>query len=175
MNSFVGAIWSFGFNFAPYGWAQCNGQLLPIAEYQALYSLIGTTYGGDGQSSFGVPDLRGRTPIGVGNGAGLPAYVLGQSGGSESVTLTAANLPPHNHAVLSASVPTAAAASTSAAASNYFATGSTQVYNSAGGSSMANTTGVSGNTGSSIPLSILSPYLCINYCISLFGIYPTRN
>jgi len=86
MNSFVGSIFSFGFNFPPYGWAQCNGQLMPISQNQALFSLIGTTYGGDGVTSFALPNLQGRTPIGTGTGPGLPTYVLGEFGGSETVT-----------------------------------------------------------------------------------------
>ena len=183
MDSFVGSIWSFGFNFAPYGWAECNGQLLPIAQYQALYSLIGTTYGGDGQTTFAVPNLQGRTPIGTGQGAGLPNYVLGQNGGNTTVTLTTANLPAHTHPVLSVSMPVSTATGLltdpnnnylasddgSAISGAYFSTAVAGVH-------MAPLTAANSSVaGNGAPLSIASPYLTINYCISLFGIFPTRN
>ncbi len=107
MDPFIGQIICVGFNFAPPGWAQCNGQLLSIAQNNALFALLGTTYGGDGRTTFGLPDLRGRAPIGVGQGPGLSNYVQGQMGGTESVTamgtgqfaLAAANLPAHTHAI----------------------------------------------------------------------------
>ena len=179
MDSFVGSIFSFGFNFAPYGWAQCNGQLLPISQNQALFSLIGTTYGGDGVTTFAVPNLQGRTPIGTGTGPGLSAHVLGQSGGSETVTLTSANLPVHTHPVLSVSLPVNTTTGDQPnPVNNYFGVTSSTIgngYNGAGPVKMASDTGVSGITGSSIPMNILSPFLVINYCISLYGIFPARN
>ena len=183
MDSFVGSIWSFGFNFAPSGWAQCNGQLLSIAQYQALFSLIGTTYGGDGQTTFAVPNLQGRTPIGAGQGAGLPNYVLGQNGGSTSVTLTTANLPAHTHPVLSVTTPVSTVTGAlNDPNGNYLANGDgsviTTAYNTAATAGVQMAALAPANTsvaGNSIPLNIASPYLTINYCISLFGIYPTRN
>ncbi len=99
MEPYIGQIQAFGFNFAPVGWAQCNGQLLPIAQYQALFSLLGTTYGGDGQTTFALPDLRGRSIVHYGSGPGLSPVQLGQNGGHETVTLTINQLPSHNHAV----------------------------------------------------------------------------
>src|ERR1041385_3867939 len=96
---FLGAICMFGFNFAPRGWAFCNGQILPIAQNTALFSLLGTTYGGNGQTTFALPDLRGRVPIHFGQGPGLSLYDLGQVGGSETVTLTPSTMPAHNHSL----------------------------------------------------------------------------
>ncbi len=98
-NPFIGEVELFGFNFAPIGWVFCNGQLLSISEYVALFSLIGTTYGGDGMTTFGVPDLRGRVPIHQGQGPGLTNKVIGQNGGSETITLTVPQLPVHTHAI----------------------------------------------------------------------------
>src|SRR5262245_18325920 len=107
---FIGEIRIIPYNFAPLGWALCNGQRLPIAQYDALWSIIGTTYGGDGQVTFALPNLQGRTPAGFGQGPGLSNYAIGEQGGVESVTLTAANLPPHTHTLRASS--TAATAST---------------------------------------------------------------
>jgi len=182
MDSFVGSIWSFGFNFAPTGWAQCNGQLLAINNYQALYALIGTTYGGDGQTTFGVPNMQGRTPIGTGTGPGLPAYIIAQHGGSETVTLTAANLPVHNHPVLTPpNVPVSNVNSDQADPTGHYfgfvSVGTDSPYAPTPGNNI--TVGLnatpSGTTGSGLPMNILNPYLVVNYCISLFGIFPQRN
>ena len=107
---FVGEIRMFGFGFAPQGWAPCNGQLLPINQNQALFSLLGTTYGGDGEATFALPDLRSRVPVGQGQGPGLSAYAEGQAGGAETVTLTATQMPGHTHPVRASS---SAAGSTS--------------------------------------------------------------
>jgi len=96
---FVGKIISVGFNFAPLGWFPCDGRLLDISQYEALYALLGTTYGGNGQTNFGLPNLNGRVPVGVGQGKGLSNYIQGQTLGTESVTLTGSNTPPHSHAI----------------------------------------------------------------------------
>src|SRR5689334_7486790 len=96
---FVGQIISVGFNFAPLGWFPCDGRLLDISQYEALYALLGTTYGGNGQTNFGLPNLNGRVPVGVGQGKGLSNYIQGQTLGTESVTLTGSNTPPHSHAI----------------------------------------------------------------------------
>src|SRR5271166_2207468 len=103
---FVGQVIAVGFNFAPVGWALCQGQLLPISEYAALYQLLGTTYGGDGQNTFGLPDLRGRAALGMGQGSGLQSYNIGQLGGSESVTVTAGQFAAHTHALQGAAAAT---------------------------------------------------------------------
>jgi len=177
MTPMIGAIFAFGFNYNPYGWMLCNGQSMSIANYQALYSLLGTTFGGNGTTTFNLPDLRGRTPIGTGQGAGLPNYTLGQAGGSETVTLTANNLPVHTH-VGSGVVPvtTAAAANNVPVNGNMLATASFSAYaTGAAGGPMAATTNTSGSAGTGLPISILNPYTTVNYCIAVEGIYPSRN
>lgn len=180
MEAYISSIWSFGFNFAPVGWALCNGQLLSIAENQPLFALIGTTYGGDGINTFAVPNLQGRTPLGTGQGAGLPNYVLGQSAGSEQVTLQASNLPGHTHPVLSVTLPVSSAVGESNDPNvGYYASSDTSVgntYNTAAGVSMgASTPGNTGVTGSGIPINILSPFQVVSYCICVEGIFPSRN
>src|SRR5690625_4414253 len=102
MDTFIGTIQLFAFDFVPRGWAACNGQLLPISQHTALYSLLGTQYGGDGRTTFGLPDLRGRVPLGQGQGPGLASYAVGETGGAETTTLTTEQLPAHTHAVNSA-------------------------------------------------------------------------
>ena len=179
MTGIVGAVFSFGFNFAPSGWHLCDGSLLPIAQYEALYSLIGTTFGGNGQTTFGVPNLQGRVPVGTGQGPGLSNYVLGQAAGNETVTLLASNLPSHSHPVLSATLPVSGNnGDLPDPAGNYFGVSDSNIgltYNNAGGATMAPTISQSGITGSGLPIEILNPYQTVNYCICLFGIYPQRN
>jgi len=167
-NYYVGEIRMVGFNFAPEGWMLCNGQLLPISQYDVLFNLLGTTYGGDGQSTFALPDLRGRTPVHTG---GSLSYVLGQNGGVENVTLTAAQVPVHNHAFT-----VQGGGGTSASPAGNFLAGS-----SLGQYAPTPATGVSGNilstagSGSSAPHSNLMPYLTVNFIIAAYGIYPSQN
>jgi len=179
MDAIIGAIWSFGFNFAPLGWMLCQGQLLSIAENQALYTLIGTTYGGDGQVTFALPDLRGRVIIGAGQGTGQPNYVVGQQAGNENITLTTANLPAHSHQVLSAKVPVnTAGGTTNDPTGGVFAGPQSSlgnVYQTTTNTQMAANNGTTTPTGNSLPLSILNPFLTINYCICVEGIFPSRN
>ncbi len=177
MDPFLGSLLLVPYNFAPQGWAFCNGQLLPIQQYSALFSLIGTTYGGDGVSNFALPDLRGRVPISAGQGPGMQNYVLGQNGGAENATLGVTQLPAHNHAV---NVATAAATGKDPA--NQFlatvpgAAGPTAVniYGSGPANSTLNAGAVS-STGSSQPVDIRSPYLTLNWIIALVGVFPSRN
>jgi microcystin-dependent protein len=164
---YVGEIKMFGGNFAPAGWMLCQGQLLPISENETLFQLIGTTYGGDGQTTFGLPDLRGRIPIHMGNG-----YTLAQQGGTESVTLTQAQLPSHNHP-LSASTNGVSSAGTPADATA--TTGSTLLYAAPSGAAPDATMGPLGAFGGSQPHDNMAPYLCVNFIISLFGIFPSQN
>lgn len=165
---FIGLIQAFAFNFPPVGWVLCNGQLLQIAQYDALYSLIGTTYGGDGISTFGVPDLRGRSPLCIGQGAGLSNYVLGQMSGTESVTLQLSQLPAHNHTLLA----TTAAASTNNPTGAALA--SAEIWTDvAVDSNMANS--VVQNTGGSQPHENRQPSLVINFCMATDGIYPSQG
>lgn len=168
---YVGSISMVAFNFEPVGWALCSGQLLPISQYDALFSLLGTTYGGDGQNTFALPDLRSRVPIHQGQGPGLPAYVIGQSGGQESVNLTLNQMPVHNHSFAVNSN----GGTSDNPASNFMASNSegTKHYSNLAGS---NANGASiGNTGGSQPHNNMPPYLCINFIIALEGLYPSRN
>ncbi len=168
MDPFIGELRLFGFTFAPQGWALCQGQLLSIAQYSALFSLLGTTYGGNGQTNFQLPDLRGRGALGFGQGPGLSAYTQGQVGGVEQVTLTQGQLPPHNHTVAASSTATGK----SPAGSFPAFTADASTYGSTGDLTM-NPAMVSGG-GSSQPVPIASPYLVLNWCIALQGIFPSR-
>ena len=177
---YVGQIMIFGGNFAPAGWMMCAGQLLPISEYETLFQLIGTTYGGDGQSTFGLPNLCGRAPVHMGQGSGLSSYIIGQNSGVESVTLTTQQIPAHNHAVRVAS-PTQANANTPASnvvlADEFQNSGQSlftyAAFNNANQSALAQQT--IGMTGGNQPHANMQPYLVLNYIISLFGVFPSQN
>ncbi len=184
MEPFVGQLMLVGFNFAPRGFAQCNGQLLSIAQNTALFSLLGTTYGGDGQSTFGLPDLRGRTPIGEGAGPGLPTYQWGQRSGNYQTTLITQNLPAHSHTghvnVSSAnstlSAPTAGASISVPGSTSGRTFAPTQGFNTtAPNIALGSTSVTTNNTGSNIPFSNMQPYLAMYWVIALEGIYPSRN
>ncbi len=170
MEPFLGQIQAFGFNFAPRGWAFCNGQLLAIAQNTALFSLLGTQYGGDGRTTFGLPDLRGRSGLHYGQGPGLPNFAIGQSGGSGTTTLTTANLPAHNH---NFNLGAKEEGNTDSPSGNYIAGDGTNAFGTSSDIQMANN--VTSYTGSNQPFSIQDPYLAINYCIALQGIFPSRN
>jgi microcystin-dependent protein len=144
---YIAEIRLFGGNFAPYGWSFCNGALLSISQNDAMFNLIGTTYGGDGQNTFGLPDLQGRVPVHQGQGPGLSNYVLGQKGGAETVTLTVGQLPAHNHAAIGAYGP--------------------------GPSNATMNAGCIGNTGGNQPHDNVLPFTAVSFIISLQGIYPT--
>ena len=181
-DPYVGEIRIFAGNFAPYGWMFCEGQLLPISEYETLFNLIGTTYGGDGQSTFALPDLRGRLPIGTGQRPGGSNFTLGQMSGAESVTLTTANMPSHQHnsqlMVNNGNATVNVPSSNSSIANSGTLSGRPFMpdlsYSNASTDVLLDT-GVTANTGSSQPISIMKPYLGVNYIISLYGIYPTQN
>jgi microcystin-dependent protein len=158
----------FGGNFAPAGWAFCNGSLLPISEYETLFNLIGTTYGGDGQQTFAVPDLRGRLPIHMGQGPGLGNYIIGQSGGTESVTLTSNQIPAHNHLLMVSGT----AASASSPQGNMLANATSNLYLRDTPSDNMNNASV-GVSGGNQPHENMMPYLCVSFIISLYGIYPS--
>jgi microcystin-dependent protein len=172
---FIATIIMFGGNFAPRGWAFCNGQLLSIAQNTALFSLLGTTYGGNGQTTFALPDLRGRVPIHPGQGPGLSSYTLGQQAGTESVTLTPNQMPAHTHSATAVLRASTQAANDTLPTGNYLADGGP--YQSATNTTMnanavAVTNGISGN---SQPTTIIQPYLCVSFIIALEGIFPSRN
>lgn len=161
---FIGEIRMFGGNFAPRGWAFCHGQLLPINDNQALFSLLGTTYGGDGRSTFQLPDLRGRVPVGQGQGPGLSARQLGEQFGQEQVTLTTAQIPAHTHTTehtLPLTNPAAPMAEKAVAYNPDPAAAVTQIQ--------------SASTGGGQPFSASQPSIGINYIIALMGIYPSRS
>jgi microcystin-dependent protein len=161
---YVGEIRMFGGNFGPAGWELCNGQSMPISEYEVLFQLIGTTYGGDGESTFNLPNLQGRLPVHVG-----PSFVLGQSAGVEQVTLTTQQMPMHTHPLVAT---TATGTAASPEGSLLAASGSSNVYRTGPGAvALSNQT--VGVTGGSLPHSNLQPYLCVNFIISMFGIFPS--
>ena len=166
MNPFIGQILMVGFNFAPEGWALCNGQLLPIAEYTALFSLLGTMYGGDGRTTFALPNLQGRVPIHQGESSGTSSYAIGMSGGVEKVTLLVNNLPAHNH---TANCNTALGSNIDPA-KNFWA--GAPSYLGSANSQMAAT--AIGSTGGNQPVTVVQPFLCVNFIIALQGVFPSR-
>lgn len=184
MEPFIGQITMFGGNFAPRGWALCEGQLLPIAQNQALFSIIGTIYGGDGRTNFALPDLRGRIPLQQGSGPGLPSYQLGQRGGAFSHTITLAQMPAHTHdgstlkGVIQAN--SEDGDSDEPEGRNFGNSNSGTPYNTSPteGPMAADNVSVTGNTGSTggnQSYSIQNPYLGINFIIALQGVFPSRN
>ncbi len=166
---FLGELRLFPYTFAPRGWAFCQGQLLPIAQNTALFSLLGTTYGGNGQTTFALPDLRGRAPISAGQGSGLSPYTLGEVGGTETVTLINNQMPQHSHGVAAASVPTTK--NPNNALPSFTAAGSS--YGTAADLSMSPS--MLGTAGGSQPHQNMQPFLVLNWCIALEGIFPSRN
>jgi len=165
---FIAEIKIFASNFAPRGWAFCNGQVLPIAQNSALFSLVGTTYGGDGQTTFALPNLQGRAAMHPGTGPGLSPRRLGESGGAAAVNLSAAEIPTHNHPMNGA--PSADQASPDAS----HGLGNAPMY-ATPGPTLAMGANAIGSTGGSLPHNNLQPYLAINYVIALQGIYPPRS
>lgn len=165
---YVGEIRMFGGNFAPVGWMFCEGQLLPISENETLFQLIGTTYGGDGQETFALPDLRGRLPVHMGSGAGA-TYTIGETGGVEEVTLTVQQIPSHTHPML-ASTRTGTQAS---GANAIVASGSGISLFRPATPASAMAADIVQPVGGSQPHMNLHPYLCVSYIISLFGIFPS--
>ena len=171
-DPYLGEINIFCGNFAPYGFEFCNGQLLSIAEYDALYALLGTTYGGDGQTTFGLPDLRGRLPVGSnGQGPGLSNYPLGQQGGAENVTVTTAQLPVHTHSLPASSAPGTLASPQNAVPADNGAGGAQ--YVAAPATTLPATP--LGSAGSSQAHSNIQPVLVVNYIIATQGLFPSRS
>lgn len=172
-DPFVAEIRLFPFTFAPKGWAFCDGQLLPISQNTALFSLLGTTYGGDGRSTFALPDLQGRVPVNDGQGPGLSERFLGEAGGSDTVTLLASEVPTHAHAMTAS----AAAAVSRSPSGELFAneSGGVNSYASLSGAPAALlAAAASGPAGGGAPHNNLAPYLVVNYCIALQGVFPQR-
>ena len=168
---YVGEIRMFGGNFAPVGWMFCMGQLLPISENETLFQLIGTTYGGDGQSTFALPDLQGRVPIHQGTGGDGIAYQLAEKGGVESVTLTTQQIPTHSHAFLGSTV----AATLTSPSGSVVGTSAQVDYLTIAQATVAMNAQAVSPVGGSQPHSNLQPFLCVSYIISLFGIFPSQT
>jgi microcystin-dependent protein len=185
---FVGQILLFPFNFAPQGYAMCKGQLMVISQNTALFSLLGTIYGGDGKSNFRLPDLQGRVPLKFGQGPGLSSYEQGVAGGAETVALSADQMPPHTHPI-DVSQFSAAAKCTTSAATRMTPDGSIPAVDAGSAVTYSNTPNAdmspnaiafggmltAGNTGASQPHDNLQPYLALNYCIALQGVFPARS
>ena len=172
-NPFLGQMMAVGFNFAPRGWAFCDGQLLSISQNQALFSLLGTTFGGDGRTTFGLPDLRSRSIVHVGNGPGLTSIRWGERGGAESHTMTTAQMASHNHGIGA----NTGAGTASSPSNAYMATAEDSnrnginIYSSTQAGNMKPTENAGGNQS----FSIRNPFLGIYYCIALQGVFPSRN
>jgi microcystin-dependent protein len=164
---YVGEIRMFGGNFAPAGWAFCDGSVLPIAQNDVLFTLIGTTYGGDGQSTFALPDLRGRVPVHQGNNQGT-VFQIGQAAGVEAVTVTAAQMPAHNHALNGSTTAATPAAGPSGASA------ATQFYGSGAPSTPMAATALAPGGGSQ-GHDNMAPFQAVSFIISLFGIFPPQN
>jgi microcystin-dependent protein len=169
-DPFVGEIEIVGFNFAPTGWATCDGQLLSIASNTALFSLLGTQFGGDGIHTFALPDLRGRMAIGQGQGPGLQNYLIGDTGGEEQVTLTIAQMPAHTHRAVGSS----ALADTTAVGGNVWGTTAVFLYSSGSPSTPMNPLAI-GAVGGGLPHENRPPFLVMNFIIALQGIFPSRS
>jgi microcystin-dependent protein len=189
MEPFLAMIALMGFNFEPRGWAFCQGQLLSISQNTALFSLLGTYYGGNGQTTFGLPDLRGRTAIGFGQGTGLSNYVIGQTGGAESVTLVSTQMPAHVHAAqgLTASISASPSTGTESVAGTNGANALGAASNGGRPAQLyvndtpnvalqgASISGMTATAGGSQPHENRMPYQALNYVIALQGIFPSRN
>ena len=181
---YVGQVLPFGFNFAPRNWAQCQGQIFSISQNTALFSILGTSYGGNGQSTFGLPNLQGSVPVGMGQGTGLSDYVVGETGGESSVTLVSGQMPLHSHPL----VATSTVGTSLGATDNQLAMGTAGGGKGGGGgyqariysTNLANaTTGLAPQAisivGQSLRHNNMQPYLAVNFCIALTGVYPPRS
>jgi microcystin-dependent protein len=173
-DQFVAEIRIFPFNFAPKGWAFCNGQLLPISQNTALFSLLGTTYGGDGKSTFALPNMQGSTPMQQGQGSGLSLRFLGEQSGEETVTLLVSEMPAHAHPALAG--PNSGTPLPSPA-NNVWSSGlktGPSLYSASGANDVAMSPVALSITGGNLPHNNLMPYLTLNFCIALQGIFPAR-
>ncbi len=171
MDPFVAEVRIFPFNFAPKGWAFCSGQLLPISQNTALFSLLGTMYGGDGKSTFALPDIQGRAVMHPGQGSGLSLHDQGETGGSETVTLLESEIPAHNHRMMGATQDPALAKAVNPNASWALSQGG-GIYQSSSNTQLAQQA-LAPNGGSS-PHNNLQPYLTMNFCIAMQGVFPSR-
>ena len=170
-SPYVGEIRLFGGNFNPAGWAFCNGQTMPISQNDTLFNLIGTTYGGDGQTTFDLPDLQGRRPNHQGQGPGLQNYTIGERAGVEQVTLNTTQIPSHNHPVDALNE----AGRLNSPGNNVWAGMSVNGYSTSGAPNAQLWSGSLASSGSSQPHDNLSPFLAVSFIISLFGVYPSQS
>ena len=170
MEPFIGEIMLFGGSFAPRGWAQCDGQLLAISGNDALFSLLGTIYGGDGRTTFGLPDLRGRLPLHKGSGPGLTPRNIGSRAGSETETVSQAQMPAHNHSLNASTAEAIASAPVGAA----LADSNVALYATAAPTAAMDGAAI-GAAGNGQSHDNLMPFQVVNYCIALVGVYPSRN
>jgi len=170
-NPYIGEIRMFGGSFAPAGWAMCDGQLIAIAENDALFTLIGTTYGGDGQETFALPDLRGRLPIHQGTGPGLSTYTIGEKAGVESVTLTSNQYPQHTHPFMGSG----ATASATNPQTNVMAAPNTFDFYSSDPLSAQMAPNLINPVGGNQPHDNMMPFLAVTFIISLFGVFPRQS
>lgn len=168
---YIGTIMLFAGNFAPQGWAQCNGQLLSISENDALFSLIGTTYGGDGQSTFALPDLRGRAPLHQGQGPGLSNYTMGANGGVEDVRLATSQLPTHSHRAMGNS----SAGTNTSPAGGVWATSTMDIYGEAASANTLMSQAAVSATGGGQSHDNMLPFTALNFCIALVGLWPSQS
>jgi microcystin-dependent protein len=180
MDPFLGQISLLGCNFAPQGWALCQGQVMSIPQNTALYSLLGINFGGNGTTTFLLPDLRGRTPIGFAQGAGLSSYKIGEFGGSETAPIVSSSYPAHSHTLLAA----ASAAAGNAPSGLFEAQGQTggrggtvnlALYSGSGAGTALAPAALTPSAGGGQPHNNLQPYLTLNFCIALQGIFPSRS
>lgn len=173
----LGQMMLFGGNFCPRGWTAADGKLLAISQYQAVFSIMGTTYGGDGRTTFGMPDLRGRAPISVGSGPGLPNYAQGSKGGSTEFSVRVANMPSHTHTGTIAASPEDG--NTNAPVRNSFAKSTNGANSYITGDPAVNNMHPNvlriNPTGGSLPVNKVSPYLTLQWCVALQGVFPSRN
>ncbi len=175
-DQFLAEIRIFPFNFAAKGWAFCDGQLMPISQNTALFSLLGTTYGGDGKSNFALPNLQGSAPMHIGGaqpGPGLSLHVLGETGGEQAVTLLDSEMPAHSHTVRAGS-----GGGQSDPTNNVWASGlktGPHLYSPTSANNVSMSPSAMSATGSSVPHNNMPPYLCLNFCIALQGIFPARS
>ena len=174
MEPFIGQLMCFAGNFAPRGWAKCEGQLLDIAQNSALFSILGTMYGGDGRTTFGLPDLRGRVPMGAGQGSGLASRTLGAKGGKETVTLTKDQMPSHTHTATTKA--TTAGADTTAPNDAFMAKGA-QTYSASArpDTTMHRENVVNSTEGGNQAHNNMQPFIVMTWCVALQGTFPSRN
>jgi microcystin-dependent protein len=173
-DPFVAEIRIFPFNFAPKGWAFCNGQLMPLSQNTALFSLVGTTYGGDGKTTFGLPNLQGSAPMFWGQGPGLSLHDLGETGGSETITLTQSEMPSHTHNIRADAADPADVQAPSSAVVLARSSGG-NAYGTSPSAMVQLANAMVASVGGDLPHNNMQPYLTLNFCIALQGVYPPRS